>query len=380
MAKFWTIDPDLLGTAQALDEDIWFELWQPLLLQMVNTEYGRDLLCIPRHYPRIVKMTKCSVQWIVEDRSELLADGTIGGIYVMSGDFRVGAKWANVIRFRWPQFKAFAKTFYEKYYQGQKILMPLLDGRALGMKGLVSANVTDTFYPNADADGGKTTCDGVAKTEYSVGSGQSWATIIASAGNGANDSSDDFAFSYMSCDSILNQYTVLHRAGFLFDLSGIVGTPTFTSAVMSINGNSASGKADEGSWAPTTNFYSFAPASNTDIVAGDFDAFGSTAYSDTDITYANIPTDDTYVNSTFNATGLAAITKGIVKIGCRNVNYDVAAVAPTWGLSQRWYMSIWFADKTGTTYDPKLVPVWSVAASGPPRHPYHPYAPYHPSN
>jgi len=356
MAKFWTIDPDLLGTAQALDEDIWFELWQPLLLQMVNTEYGRDLFCIPRHYPKIVYMSKCAIHWIVEDHSK----DKVNPHYVVSGDFRVGAKWANVIRYRWPQFKAFAKTFYEKYYEGQKILMPLLDGRAIGMRGLVSANVTDTFYPDANVE--TTTVDGQVKKEYSAASGVSWATLIAAAGSGANDSSDDWTSIDIISDSGSGNWLLLARCAFLFDLSGISGTPTFTSGVMSLNGNSPSGKTDPQGWAPTGNFYSVAPASNTSLAAGDFTSFGSDAYSDTAITYANMPNNDTYVDTTLNGTGVAALVKGISKFGLRCANYDVAATTPTWASSARVYWSIWYADKTGTTYDPKLVPVWSVAA------------------
>jgi len=351
MAKFWTIDEALIGTAAPLNEDIWFKLWQPLLLQMVNTEYGRDLLCIPRHHPPIVKMSKNFIQWIVEDRGETL---------IMSGQAHPGHKWANVIRYRWPQFKAFAKTFYEKYYDGQKILMPLLDGRVIGMKGLVSANVTDTFYPAA---GTNSPVDGVVKHAYAGGSGVVWATIIAAAGTTAWVTQDDFVCMDIEHDNVTDKYIGVARGIFLFDLSGISGTPTFTSGVASLNGNSASGKADSPANTPNLNWYSSNPASNSNLTGTDYATLGSTAFSDTVITYANMVTNDTYVDRDLNASGIAALNKGIVKLGTRNANFDVAATTPTtWGSFGRSYWSTWFADKTGTTYDPKLVPVWSVAA------------------
>ena len=37
-----------------LNEDKWFFINQPLLLWLANTDYGRDLLCIPKQYNEII--------------------------------------------------------------------------------------------------------------------------------------------------------------------------------------------------------------------------------------------------------------------------------------------------------------------------------------
>ena len=50
-----------------MEENLWFEIHQPLLLAMANTNFGRDLLCIPKEYPKAVKMTKNSVHFLISD-------------------------------------------------------------------------------------------------------------------------------------------------------------------------------------------------------------------------------------------------------------------------------------------------------------------------
>ena len=94
------LTPDEAQGASPLRDKEWFERFQPLLLKMANTDYGRDLLHI-------------------ENRPYIVTDFRKDHITYYKGDgkflweFRTGCKWANVIRGRWAEFKKFAKEFYE---------------------------------------------------------------------------------------------------------------------------------------------------------------------------------------------------------------------------------------------------------------------------
>ena len=126
------LTPDEAQGASPLRDKEWFERFQPLLLKMANTDYGRDLLHI-------------------ENRPYIVTDFRKDHITYYKGDgkflweFRTGCKWANVIRGRWAEFKKFAKEFYEIELEGKKMYRPLLQ-----YKGeLVAAGATETFMPEA---------------------------------------------------------------------------------------------------------------------------------------------------------------------------------------------------------------------------------------
>ena len=119
-------------------------------------------------------------------------------------------------------------------------------------------------------------------------------------------------------------------------------------------------KEDGASFAPDTNIFSSSPATNTDLVAGDFAQTGTVAFS-TSISYANWSTTG-YNDFTLNGSGLANIAKiGISKFCAKNKNYDVDGIAPTWSSNQGAAVNGYLADDTGTTRDPKLVVTYSVA-------------------
>lgn len=216
--------------------------------------------------------------------------------------------------------------------------------------------VTDTFFPDPNPETTSQDCEVVEA--YAVGSGISWATIIANPGNTvSNDQASGSWFNFRS-DTGTDLWRVLNRGIVLFDTSSIPDANTTDSSTLSLFGTA---KADPFTNTPNINVYSSAPASNTDCVAGDYDSLGSTAFS-TAITFANWSTT-AYNDFALNSSGLANISKtGVSKFGIRNANYDVAAVAPTWGSNDRSYMEGYFAEQTGTANDPKLV----VTHSAPP--------------
>ncbi len=178
-----------------------------------------------------------------------------------------------------------------------------------------------TFYPDANPE--VTSVDGQVYHE-GLGLGLTWAALIAAAGTTV--SHDGASFSMHIVFQSADGYRRCHRGIFLFDTSALPDGITITSATFSVYGTS---KSRSGAViTPNINVYSSAPASNTNIVAGDYDSFGSTAFSDTPIDY-DAWSITGYNDFTLNAAGIAAISlTGITKLGLRNANYDVAATEP----------------------------------------------------
>ena len=210
-------------------------------------------------------------------------------------------------------------------------------------------NTTSTFYPDANPE--STSVDGGVFENNTTGTNKTWAELIALPGNQFQDDSASGWACAIESDTTTDRWRSLMRSIFLFDTSAI-GSDTIDSATLSLAGAS---KSDGLSITPDINIYSSAPASDTAIVAGDFDSLGSTAFS-TPVSYANWNTDGTYSDFALNASGLSNINgSGISKFGARNASYDVAGSPPTWSSNQFSRLNAYFADQTGTTNDPKLV-------------------------
>ena len=92
--KIFDRPDEAIGRIVRVNENQWFKDQKGILLQLANTDYGRDLLCIPKSYGKIFKIGKNHI--FHSPRME-------NGVLKYDWDFRVGAKWANVIRYRWEE-------------------------------------------------------------------------------------------------------------------------------------------------------------------------------------------------------------------------------------------------------------------------------------
>lgn len=208
---------------------------------------------------------------------------------------------------------------------------------------------TLTVYP--DASPGATTVDGLAGADIFD---STWANLITSSGNYANDS--DLTINVVIGSADLWWY--LHRVIFLFDTSSIGNGSTISIATLSVFGIN---KTDGLAITPNIDIYTSAPASNTVLASADFASFGIISQTGSPITYANFSIVG-YNDFTFNATGISNIDKtGISKFGARNANYDVSGIEPS--LSSFVESSIQFASADNGTNQPKLV-VTYVAGGG----------------
>jgi len=192
----------------------------------------------------------------------------------------------------------------------------------------------------------------------------SWADLLTTSGNDSADGSSIAALIAFNSDTVNNKYALLRRSIFLFDISALPSSADIESAIFYIKGYS---KQNDGSLANVKiNVYSSNPASESAIVDADNITLGTTPYCDTDLAYADF--DVSGFNSfILNTAGLAALASayagsGILKIGIREVTYDVGGATPTWGSGDRTNILGYYSERPGTTDDPKLIITYSLPA------------------
>jgi hypothetical protein len=208
---------------------------------------------------------------------------------------------------------------------------------------------TLTVYP--DAGSGSTTVDGDPKHE--VGAGTTWTALATGVGTGLFNPVTTTVIELVRIDSDTDtdEWNLNARSVFTFDTSSIPDDNNINSATISFYINTL---FDGLSITPNLNVYSASPASDNDLVAGDYDGVGSTELSTTK-TYASL-TNNAYNDFTLNASGITNIdATGVSGFSTRNAEYDVADVAPTWSSNTVSRIRAASADNGGTTNDPKLV-------------------------
>ena len=225
---------------------------------------------------------------------------------------------------------------------------------------------TTTVYPDPDTE--TTTVDG--SVGHRGGAGGAWSASQATAtGGAANDSSTSIgAYFGVGAGRNSGSKIIVERNIVLFDTSSI-SPDTLDSATLTMTPNST-GEIQNDKSTGTDYVYvcESSPASNTAVVVGDYDAVGDSVgapseRSDT-ITYAALVTAGLSVSVyTINGADLTTVidSSGISKLGLRSGD-DITA-DPSFStneLNRTIYRS---ADYAGTTSDPKLVVVHSVAVT-----------------
>lgn len=343
--KFWDNENHVIGKSfKRINENQWFKTQQPLLLWMANQDYGRDLLCIPKNFPKIIEISKKHITGHLGFEKV----GKDQYIQRKISDFRMGSKWANIIRHRWQEFQAYAQEYYA--LQRKPVFFPVSPRWNF-------AYTTSTFYPDPSPE--STSVDGRAGHGTGGAYNDTFANIIAAAGDGASDGDADTTAVYLAASTTTNQFATLYRGIFLFDTSSLPDTDTINSGTFSLWGTAKS----NGLGGADLHLVSSAPASNTAVVAGDYDSLGSTSYGN--VAYASFDATNTvYTDITINATGLATVSKtGDTKFGCKNSWDQAGSFTGSWASGAEDNLNSKFADQAGTSNDPKLVIVHSAAAT-----------------
>jgi len=218
----------------------------------------------------------------------------------------------------------------------------------------VSVSASATYYPDAHDE--TTSVDGVTEEDDD---GAAWATLVGAAGDNAYDTTTDAnCVGWYVTGS--KEFKNLRRGIFLFDSSGLPDACTITNAVFSVYGHT---KNDPDSNTPNINVYSSDPASNVELVGGDYNSLGAIAFCDTAIAYGDFSTAG-YNDFTLNAAGKAAISKtGVTKFGTREVTHDVGNSAPTKTQAGWTELKIYWADNGSNK--PKLVATYTTAPDPP---------------
>lgn len=261
-------------------------------------------------------------------------------------EFRTHAKFSKRL------YYAFSPVWWAMHYWDWLIADRFLPELSFGFDTL-------TEYPDPDPE--SSTVDGTVEQNYTLGSGVSFATIVAAAGTGSYPDATDQSCMWIASDNVTDQWRAMMRGIFLFDTSALGSGASISDAVLSLYG---SAKGDAGGWTPDIDIYTAAPASDTALVGGDYDSLGATSQTgDSPISYGSWDTSG-YNDFTFDATGRGNVDgSGISKFGSRNANYEVAGSPPTWGSNQNSYVDCYLADQTGTTNDPKLVVTYTPPAA-----------------
>jgi len=204
---------------------------------------------------------------------------------------------------------------------------------------------TTTVYPDPHVE--STTVDGYASDTTQA----AWGTIRGAAGDQADDSNALLKVNIKTAFNSSPDYETMRRGVVLFDTSGIDDSDTKDSATceLVVNSKSATLSAD------SVSMCTSAPASNTAIVAGDYDSHGTTKQSN-DLTISGITADNTTYNAwTLDSTGLGNIDlAGVSKFGFRMLS-DLSDAEPTYGNDDINEIQPRTADQAGTSKDPKLV-------------------------
>jgi hypothetical protein len=168
---------------------------------------------------------------------------------------------------------------------------------------------TDTFYAVADDSIDRSTTEETWAAKHDAASGST-------------------LYQYGSINLLcgLSGYDSLRRYICTFDTSSISDTARITSATLYIRGYSKTND-QAGSWFPTINVVSSTPASNTEIVIGDYDQLGTSALSSA-ISYSSFSSSG-WNSFSLNSTGLDLISKvGYTRLGIREMVYDAANSPP----------------------------------------------------
>ena len=204
-----------------------------------------------------------------------------------------------------------------------------------------------TFYPDSHAE--STSVDGDTDNNPSA---TDWNTIrTAATGTGFGDSSPQMDVT-IQMHSSTDNWIRFKRADFLFDTSSLPDTDTIDSAVYEFV---SMGKTETIA-SQSIRMVTTTPASNTALVAGDYDQYGTVAQA-TDLTIASVTSDSsTYNTFTLNATGEGNISlTGITKFGSR-IASDADDSEPTWAAYQAANVGMFTADETeGGEARPRLV-------------------------
>ena len=204
-------------------------------------------------------------------------------------------------------------------------------------------NTVSTFYPSMDA---------TVRRFSSYNPGESWNNMVrVNGGTGNAGASTADKFYYIGSSNVSSTWADVRRAEFVFDTSALGDSDDISSVVFSLYGTEKGSQL-----ASSINIVASNPGNPATPANADYEAMHTlnTVYCDTAIAQGSWSTSG-YNDFTFNATGIAAISKtGNTLLGTKSTA-DINDSAVSWADGQEGFVSGYFVDQTGTANDPKLV-------------------------
>lgn len=187
--------------------------------------------------------------------------------------------------------------------------------------------------PQSGSGGGNVTCDG--GLYRTVGLEEDWTTIRASAGTSQTVTQGDREFAGFMAGDNESRWVELVRSIFTFDISSIAGAVNSGSAFFTSTGGVAN-------FGASIVLVGSSPAANNTLATSDYGNLGSTAFSDTVVSSGLWSPGE--FEFELNATGLAAITGSVARLGLRT-DFDISGTPPPWQNSgDSEYFGGYFAD------------------------------------
>ena len=321
-----------------MNDALWFKFYQPSLLGLINTDHGRDLFDISRDLPTIVEIGPWYYRWII-------------GKGEYQTEFHSKAVFFRKLLHRWDEIVRDLEhpLFVPKYvvHNGRKLAVPM-------------GGATTTKYPDADTE--SSSVDGYighqgldTRISWSTAQGDD-GTSVASVGI-VRDSHGSLNNTWFQRTGGSEQWEDALRSFMLFDTSSIGSGQVVSAAVYSFTSSAAMATAAD----LTFNIVSSSPASNTALVAADFDNVGTTSFGT--IESDAVTTDSsTYNDITLNSDGRAAVAvAGVSKFAVRwepdRANSEPSAATSGAGCTML------SADTASTSKDPKLVVTHAAPAT-----------------
>lgn len=304
----------IVSIAHRLSEDIWFNRNQRMLVDMAKTSYGRDILGIDKNLPNVFKVGKNYVKYY---------DGQV------KSEFRTYDEYAKNIVERNKEFEEYSRYFLNPYIEN---VSPMVR--------LAQSMVATTTVVNPNAAPESTSVDGyvTANSASSFSAARGKAT-----GDAANDSGTTLRVAVGRNSSNIWE---IDRMALYFDTSAI-STDVVSAATLEIYPTTVNDLDNDAQG--YISVVAATLASNTAVVAADFDQFGTTKLSD-DIDLSTTATG-AYKLWTLNAAGIAAVDgSGITKLGMRE-GHDIENANPTTTAGQ---FNRIICDAADGTNDPKL--------------------------
>ena len=301
----------------------WFKFWQPSLLGLVNTEHGRDLFSIEHDLPTIVEIAPWYIKWTT-------------GLNEYQSEFHSKAVYNRRLLHRWDEIASDLRSPLlvprYVYFRGQKLPVPM--------------GGTDTiFRPDADTESNSVDGHiGFAGLDDRI----DWAAATTDDGSAVTQTRDSHGTINATAFQRSGTWEDFTRAFLLFNTASI-GSDVVSAAVLAFTSSQTTTSATEQTWSVVSS----TPASNTALVAADYDNVGSTSFGSIEADSGVTTDSSTYNAITLNGSGEAAIsTSGVTKLAMRWYA-DLADAEPSSG-TNGCQIQMLSADTSGTSKDPKL--------------------------